>query len=50
MLFFCFFEVTIHSLPHLKFIRLVSVRLSLPYVNIGVRIDSSIPSVGLRNV
>jgi len=32
-------EVTIHTLPHLKCIRLVFVRLSLPSINIGVRIE-----------
>jgi len=32
-------EVTIHTLPHLKCIRLVSVRSSLPCIHIGVRID-----------
>jgi len=45
--FLCFFlleikmnkEVTIHTLPHLKCIRLASVRSSLPCINIGVRIE-----------
>ena len=32
-------EVTIHPLPHLKCIRLVSVRSSLPCINAGVRIE-----------
>jgi len=33
------FEVTIHTLPHLKCIRLVSVRSTLPCINTGVRIE-----------
>jgi len=32
-------EVTIHTLPLFKCIRLVSVRSSLPFINIGVRIE-----------
>jgi len=32
-------EMTIHTLPHLKCIRLVSVRLSLPFINTGGRIQ-----------
>jgi len=32
-------EVTVYMLPHLKCIRLLSVRLSLPSINIGVRIE-----------
>ena len=33
------FEVSIYTLPHLECIRLVSVRSSLPCINIGVRIE-----------
>ena len=33
------YEVTIHTLPHLKCIRLVSVRSSLHSTHIGVRIE-----------
>jgi len=32
-------EVCIYTLPHLKCIRLVSVRLSLPCINIDERIE-----------
>jgi len=32
-------ELTFHTLPHLKCIRLVSVRLSLPCIYIGVQIE-----------
>ena len=34
-----FFEVAFYTLPHLKCVRLVSVRLSLPCINKGVRIE-----------
>jgi len=30
----------IHTLPHLKYIRFLSVRSSLPCTNIGVRIET----------
>jgi len=33
------YEVTIYSLPDPKCVRLVSVRSSLPCINIGVRIE-----------
>jgi len=34
-----FYEVTIHTLPFFKCIRSVSVRSSLPCINIGVLIE-----------
>jgi len=34
------YEVSIHTQPHLKCIRLVSVRSSLPCINVGVRIGN----------
>ena len=37
-----FFEVTIHTLPHLKCIRSISVRSNLPCINIGVRIEMTL--------
>ena len=37
-----FYKVTIHTLPHLKCIRLLSVRSSRPCINIGVRIELTI--------
>jgi len=33
------YQVTIHTLPHLECIRFFSVRSSLPYIQIGVRIE-----------
>ena len=37
-----FYEVTVHTLSHLKCLRLVSVCSSLPCINIGVRIELTV--------
>jgi len=41
-------EVTIHTLPHLKLIRLVPVRSSLPCINMGVRIELTYMKITTR--
>jgi len=45
------YEVTIHTLRHLKCIKMVSKRLSLPSINAGVRIElTKMYKVGLDRV